>query len=238
MKGRNVHATGSVSCRARSSMTTRKPMGCRFVWTMELQIGHGNGGRAGWRAISMSSSSWIGSGRRALGLARRNQLARHPADAGVLSADRSRQRVAAGTGMLVRAQRDGPISRRGLRTGRRRIHSTAAWTSCWRTSRRCLAICVSVGSDRSVPNSMSCCMILDEHVFKSVPPMMRRTRRSLATAATNVATASAGHCADRDTRGLPLAYGKFCRGTPPTRRRCAPSCKGSRRNMARRNASG
>src|ERR1700747_2086982 len=50
------------------------------------------------------------------GLARGNQLAAYPADVGVLPVDRSRQRMAS-TSAMVRAERDGGSSRRGLFTG-------------------------------------------------------------------------------------------------------------------------
>src|SRR5438132_5276665 len=41
----------------------------------------------------------------------------------------------------------------------RRMRSTAAWTSCWRTSRHCSAICASAGATCSAPASMSCSTI-------------------------------------------------------------------------------
>src|SRR5207249_11542344 len=50
------------------------------------------------------------------GLARRDQLAAYPANFGVLSADRSGQRVAAASAM-VRAERDWGSPRRGLFAG-------------------------------------------------------------------------------------------------------------------------
>src|ERR1700757_1314562 len=53
----------------------------------------------------------------AASLARGHQLAAHPADAGVLSADRSRQRVAPASA-VVRRERDGGLARRGLWAGR------------------------------------------------------------------------------------------------------------------------
>src|SRR5258708_4058885 len=50
---------------------------------------------------------------------RGHQLAAHPADAGVLSADRSRQRVAPASA-VVRAERDGGLAPRGLCAGRQK----------------------------------------------------------------------------------------------------------------------
>src|SRR2546428_842419 len=41
----------------------------------------------------------------------------------------------------------------------RRMRSTAAWTSCGRTSRHCSAICASAGATCSAPASMSCSTI-------------------------------------------------------------------------------
>src|SRR5262249_56786755 len=50
------------------------------------------------------------------GFAGRDVLAAHPADAGLLSADRSGQRVAIAPA-VVRAERDGGSTRRGRRAG-------------------------------------------------------------------------------------------------------------------------
>ena len=97
---------------------------CQGLWACRCGsmrwscIARANGARAGSPVISMSSWSWIGSLRPLLpNFARGHQLAAHPADAGVLSADRSRQRVAPASA-VVRAERDGGFAGRGLCAGR------------------------------------------------------------------------------------------------------------------------
>ena len=88
--------------------------------------------------------------------ARRDLLAARAADAGVLPADRSGQRVAAAPA-VVRAQRHRRSA--GEDSARQDNGCIAAWTSCWRTRRRSSSICADGGRICSAPGSTCCSTI-------------------------------------------------------------------------------
>ncbi len=140
-------------------LITPRALACRCGSTRWSCIARANGARAGFPAISMSNSNWIGFWAPRLPTQPRgNQLAAYLAYARLLSTDRSGKRVAIASAM-VRAERDGGSARRGLFAGRQERRCIAASTSCWRTRRRSSITCGRAGRICSAPSSRFCCTI-------------------------------------------------------------------------------
>ena len=106
-----AHAAGAVSPPIAAYRSMPVVTACRFGSGRWSFTRRGNGAPAGWRAICTSSSGSTSScARPGAGSREGTSWRAHRADAGVLSADRSGQRMAAAPAM-VRAERDGRSSR-------------------------------------------------------------------------------------------------------------------------------
>ena len=132
-----AHAAGIVSRRSRVARTRARRHGVQVrLDAMELHRPRQWG--ACWLACQLYEQLgldrfWAAA---PAALARRHALAAHPADAGVLSADRSGQRMAAAPA-VVRAERHGGSARGGLRAGGEECALPLPGQAAARTRRRC-----------------------------------------------------------------------------------------------------
>ena len=201
-------------------------------------IGRGNGARAGWRVISMSSCRLDRFFAPLLAeFTRGHQLAAHPADAGVLSADRSGQRVAAASA-VVRAERDGGSAGRGLCAGREECALPLPGQAAATQGGAVFASAPTLAG--FVRREVRCAAVRpDQHLFRVAAAGRRSGQAPLRLQPRQAQRLRAGgDRADRDARGLSARLRGAARQHRRQAPRCATFCARSKPNTARPSASG
>jgi len=167
--------------------------------------GRGNGGLLAGLPAFTSSSSSIGSGRRACPTRAEGTRWSH-----ILQTLACYRLIDPGSEWrlqpaVVRAERHGRPPRRGFFAGREERPLIGASTSSSTTSGAVLASAPALAGP--VRRPLRCAALrLDQHHFESDRPTTRPTSAATATAATSAATASGGHRVIVTPEGFPLAY--------------------------------